>query len=77
MLLCGGLAVLYHHSTENGKLAILGAWLVMFLVLGGLVKRLEQRQIVSCPVRSSKTGSDANKVQAVSAEESQRETVKT
>ncbi|NJN37081.1 MAG: hypothetical protein HC794_08530, partial [Nitrospiraceae bacterium] len=31
MLLCGGLAVLYHHSTENWKLVILGAWLVIFL----------------------------------------------
>ena len=77
MLLCGGLAVLYHHSTEHGKLAILGAWLVMFLVLGRLVKWLEQRQAISRPVRSATTGSDTNKAQAVSAEESQRVTVKT
>ena len=77
MLFCGGLAVLYHHATENGKLAVLGAWLVMFLVLGRFVKRLEQGHAVSRPVRSATTGSDANKAQAVSAEESQRVTVKT
>lgn len=77
MLLCGGLAVLYHHSTENGKLAILGAWLVMFLVLGRFVKWLEQRQAVSRPVRSSRTGSEVHNVQTVSAEESQSVTVKT
>ena len=76
MLLCGGLAVLYHHSTENWKLVILGTWLVMFLVLGRLVKRLEQ-QTVSRPVRTSKAASGASKVQAVPAEESERATVKT
>jgi UDP-N-acetylmuramyl pentapeptide phosphotransferase/UDP-N-acetylglucosamine-1-phosphate transferase len=77
MIICGGLAVLYHHSTENWKLFVLGTWLIMFLVLGRLVKRLEQRRTVSRPVRSSKTGSDAHKVQAVPTQESQRETVKT
>ena len=77
MIICGGLAVLYHHSTENGKLVILGTWLIMFLILGRLVKRLEQRRTVSRPVQSSKTGSDAHKVQAVPTQESQRETVKT
>jgi len=77
MIICGGLAVLYHHSTENWKLFVLGTWLIMFLVLGRLVKRLEQGRTVSRPVRSSKTGSDAHKVQPVPTQESQRETVKT
>jgi len=76
MILCGGLAILYHHSTEKWRLVILGTWLVMFLVLERLVKRLEQ-QTVSRPVRSSKAGSGARKVQAVPAEESERVTVKT
>ncbi|CUS36114.1 UDP-N-acetylmuramyl pentapeptide phosphotransferase/UDP-N-acetylglucosamine-1-phosphate transferase [Candidatus Nitrospira nitrificans] len=76
MLLCGGLSVLYHHSTDNGKLAILGAWLAVFLVLGSLVKWLERRQAVSHSVRSAKTESDVH-VQAESAEGSQRVTVKT
>jgi UDP-N-acetylmuramyl pentapeptide phosphotransferase/UDP-N-acetylglucosamine-1-phosphate transferase len=76
MLLCGGLAVLYHHSAEKWRLVILGTWLVMFLVLGRLVKRLEQ-QTVSRPVRTSKAASGASKVQAVPAEESERVTVKT
>lgn len=76
MILCGGLAILYHHSTEKWRLVILGTWVVMFLVLERLVKRLEQ-QTVSRPVRSSKAASSAKKVQAVPAEESQRVTVKT
>ena len=76
MMLCGGLAVLYHHSAESGRLVILGTWLVMFLVLGSLVKRLEQ-QTVSRPVQSSTAASDAHKAQAVPTQESQRETVKT
>ena len=75
MILCGGLAILYHHSTEKWQLAILGTWLVMFLVLERLVKRLE-RQAVSRLARSSKSASSANKVQAVPAKESQRVTVK-
>lgn len=77
MIICGGLAVLYHHSTENWRLFVLGTWLIMFLVLRSLVKRLEQRRTVSRPVWSAKTGSDAHKVQAVPTQESQRETVKT
>lgn len=77
MILCGGLAVLYHHSTENWRLVILGTWLVMFLVLGSLVKKLEQQQTVSRPVRSSKAASDAHQAQAAPTQESQRETVKT
>jgi UDP-N-acetylmuramyl pentapeptide phosphotransferase/UDP-N-acetylglucosamine-1-phosphate transferase len=77
MIISGVLAVLYHHSTENWRLFLLGTWVIMFLVLGRLVKRLEQRRTVSHPVRSSKTGSDAHKVQAVPTQESQRETVKT
>ena len=77
MIICGGLAVLYHHSTEDWKYFVLGTWLIMFFALGRLVKRLEQRRIVSLPVRSSKTGSDAHMVQAVPTRESQRETVKT
>ena len=76
MLLCGGLAVLYHHATGNGKLAILGAWMVMFLVLGRLVKWLELKQAIARSVGNAKTGSDAPKIQAVPTQEAQRETVK-
>lgn len=76
MLLCGGLAVLYHHATGNGKLAILGAWMVMFLVLGRLVKWLELKQAIARSVGNAKTGNDAPKIQAVPTQEAQRETVK-
>ncbi|MGE3978851.1 MAG: hypothetical protein AB7F94_14885, partial [Nitrospira sp.] len=78
MILCGGLAVLYHHSTDDVRLSILGAWVALFLVLERLVKRLElQQQTVSRPVRSSKAASETTNVQAVLAEESRRVTVKT
>jgi hypothetical protein len=74
MLLCGGLAVLYHHSAEQWRLVILATWLVMFLVLGRLVKRLEQ-QAVSRPPRTSKEATGASKVQTVPTEEPERVTV--
>lgn len=77
MMLCGGLAVLYHHSTDRWRLVILGTWLVMFFVLGRLVRRLKQEQPVARPVRRSNAGNDVGKAQAVPAQESQRETVKT
>jgi UDP-N-acetylmuramyl pentapeptide phosphotransferase/UDP-N-acetylglucosamine-1-phosphate transferase len=44
MMLCGGLAVLYQHATDNWRLVILGTWVVMFLFLGGVVNRLERRK---------------------------------
>lgn len=43
MLLCGGLAVLYHHATEGWQLGILIFWLVSFLAMGIVVNYLEQR----------------------------------
>jgi hypothetical protein len=46
MILCGGLAIVYHHATDDGRLVVLGAWVVLFITLGGLVNKLEQRQKV-------------------------------
>lgn len=43
MLLCGGLAVLYHSATEGWRLVIFVIWLAMFLAFGGMVHKLEQR----------------------------------
>ena len=76
MLLCGGLAILYHHSTENWKLAILGTWLVMFLVLGMSVSRLERQMKHSCPPLDPYAVSEENPVRPVSAPAPERETVK-
>ncbi|MEQ1848588.1 MAG: hypothetical protein ABL983_23785, partial [Nitrospira sp.] len=47
MILCGGLAVLYHHSTDRWRLVILGVWVGVFLVLGRLVHTFEQRRTAS------------------------------
>ncbi|MDH5668983.1 MAG: glycosyltransferase family 4 protein [Nitrospira sp.] len=76
MLLCGGLAVLYHHSTENWKLAILGIWLVMFLVLGMSVSRLERQVNHACPAPDPCAAREEKPVQSVSAPAPERETVK-
>jgi len=43
MVICGGLAILYQRATEGWRAVILVIWFVMFLVLGGMVKKLEQR----------------------------------
>jgi UDP-N-acetylmuramyl pentapeptide phosphotransferase/UDP-N-acetylglucosamine-1-phosphate transferase len=43
MILCGGLAVLYHSATEGWRLVILVMWLAMFLAFAGMVHKLEQR----------------------------------
>jgi hypothetical protein len=51
MILCGGLAVLYHHSTDKMRLIILGAWVGMFFLLGSLVAKLERNRKVSRPLR--------------------------
>lgn len=76
MILCGGLAVLYHHSTENWKLVILGAWLVMFLVLGISVSRLERQMTHACPAPDACIADEENPVRPVSAPAPARETVK-
>ena len=77
MILCGGLAVLYHHSTEKWRLIILGIWLAMFLVLGSLVKRLERHVKHTCPAQDPCAASEKNPVRTVSAPAPERETVKT
>ena len=51
MILCGGLAVLYHHSTDKVRLLILGAWVGMFFLLGSLVAKLERNRKVSRSLR--------------------------
>lgn len=77
MLLCGGLAVLYHHSTDKIRLIILGVWVALFLVLERLVKRLEQRRKHSRPVQKSHVASGKAPVQVMPEEDSSRVTVNT
>jgi len=43
MLCCGGLAVLYHHSQNTWRIAILVAWSLLFASLAQAVKAREQR----------------------------------
>jgi UDP-N-acetylmuramyl pentapeptide phosphotransferase/UDP-N-acetylglucosamine-1-phosphate transferase len=76
MILCGGLAVLYHHSTEGWRLIILGTWVVMFLALGRSVSRLERNVKHSRPISDPHAASEENPVRSVSASTPERETVK-
>ena len=76
MIVCGGLAILYHHSDENVRIIVLSVWVGMFLCLGGLIPKLEQRRTVSrnapCPVVA---GNRAHAL-VVSAQESPEEVIK-
>ena len=76
MVTCGGLAVLYHHSPETWRFVILGAWVMMFLVLGRLVSRVERQATRSRPVRDSHEARKKTPVGPVAAPEPERETVK-
>lgn len=75
MIICGGAAVLYHHSSGNWRPLILGAWLAMFLILGRLVHRLEQKMKYSRSARDPQAASKSDSVQTVPAQDSEKVTV--
>jgi UDP-N-acetylmuramyl pentapeptide phosphotransferase/UDP-N-acetylglucosamine-1-phosphate transferase len=76
MLVCGSLAVLYHHSTGSGRLIIWGTWVVMFLSLAMFVHRLGWKKVVRASVRDHKAASGKpTQVQSAPAEDSSRATV--
>lgn len=76
MIACGGLAVLYHHSTDKVRLVILGIWASIFLVWGILVHRLEQKPKNVPLIRDAHVASEDNPVRAVSDPTAARVTVK-
>lgn len=41
MICCGSLALMYQVSADGQRIVILGAWMTLFLVLAGLVHRLQ------------------------------------
>ncbi len=51
MVLCGGLAVLYHHSKDEVRLIIFAVWVGMFLLFRILVGRLERNGMVARSLR--------------------------
>jgi len=78
MILCGGLAVSYHHSADKIRLIILGAWAGMFVILAMLVHLLERKKVIACPVPGPTTVvGGKKKVQAMPVEDSSRVTVNT
>lgn len=76
MILCGGLAVSYHHSTDNVRLIILGAWGGMFVLLAMLVSMLERRRTRTSPILEQTGKEGKKKVEAVPTEDSSRIPVK-
>lgn len=77
MILCGGLAVSYHHSTDNVRVIILGVWAGMFVLLAMLVHMRELKMATSCPVPDSQVAGSKKKVQTMPVEDSSRVTVNT
>jgi UDP-N-acetylmuramyl pentapeptide phosphotransferase/UDP-N-acetylglucosamine-1-phosphate transferase len=77
MILCGGLAVLYHHSPDKVRLIILGVWVGLFVLLAILVHKLERKKIISCSVPNPKVEGGKKKVQTMPAEDSARVTINT
>jgi UDP-N-acetylmuramyl pentapeptide phosphotransferase/UDP-N-acetylglucosamine-1-phosphate transferase len=76
MILCGGLAVSYHHSTDNVRLIILGAWGGMFVLLAMLVSMLERRRTRTSLILEQTGKEGKKKVEAVPTEDSSRMPVK-
>ena len=76
MILCGGLAMWYHHSMESLRPFILGAWMILFVLLGAFVSRLECRVRRMSPVPGQTVKEGKKKMQAVSVEDSSRVPVK-
>lgn len=76
MILCGGLAVLYHHSTDGWKLVILGVWVGVFLVLGRLVHKLEERRTSAGTAQSLAAAGVSTPVSIVASQDSPRVIVK-
>ena len=76
MVLCGGLAVWYHHSTDHLRLFILGAWMSLFFLLAMLVHMLERSATNASPVSDRPVIDGKKKAQTVSAEDSSRVVVK-
>ncbi|MBS0154063.1 MAG: glycosyltransferase family 4 protein [Nitrospira sp.] len=76
MILCGGLALWYHHSTESLRPFILGVWMILFVLLGVFVSRLERKAIRMSPVLGQTARGGKKKMQAVPTEDSSRVPVK-
>jgi UDP-N-acetylmuramyl pentapeptide phosphotransferase/UDP-N-acetylglucosamine-1-phosphate transferase len=76
MILCGGLAVLYHHSTDRWKLVILGVWAGVFLMLGRLVHQLERQRTASGTAQSLAASGVSTPVPVATPQEAPRVTVK-
>jgi len=76
MILCGGLAVLYHHSTDRWRLVILGVWVGVFLVLERLVYKLPMRRTDSGTAQSLAVASVNTPAPVVAPQDSPRVIVK-
>jgi UDP-N-acetylmuramyl pentapeptide phosphotransferase/UDP-N-acetylglucosamine-1-phosphate transferase len=76
MVGCGGLAVLYHHSTPDGRFLVLGVWVALFLLLDVMVRRLERKRTISKAGQEPGVESVNPAVPIVSVQDPPREVVK-
>lgn len=76
MILCGGLAVLYHYSTDRWKLVILGVWVSIFLVLRRLVHKLEGRRTDAGTTQHLSAAGGSTPISVVTPQDSPRDVVK-
>ena len=76
MILCGGLAILYHHSMDRWRLVILGVWAGVFFILGRLVHKLEQQRITAGTAQSLAAIGVSTPVPVVEPQDSPRIIVK-
>jgi UDP-N-acetylmuramyl pentapeptide phosphotransferase/UDP-N-acetylglucosamine-1-phosphate transferase len=77
MILCGGLAILYHHSTDKVRLIILGVWVGMFVLLGSMVGRSDRNGKPSCSLPDPVASARNTEVPVVQVQEPPRAVVKT
>lgn len=76
MVLCGGLAVWYHHSVDHLRPFVFGIWMGLFFLLAIFAHRLERSARSTSPVPDHPVIDGKKKVQNVSAEDSTRVAVK-
>ncbi len=76
MIVCGGLALWYHHSTDGPRLFIFGIWLGLFFLLAILVSLLERRTTRMPPVLDKTVREGKKMMQAVPSQDSSRVPVK-
>lgn len=75
MLICGGMAVMYHHSSDQGRLVILASWASIFVVLALLVHRMGGRQTIPRPAQDDQVPIRMKQTQTLTEQDTSKVTV--